>query len=204
MAQARVALLFAHAQAEDLDPCFAEARSPRCRRSVVAADDGGVRSMVHTRADQTPSPWYVERAYPGEDPWKGGALNGSAGDAAEPPRRGGDPGGRGRRRRAAAAATSRWRATSPTAGADPAAAPPRPRHRARSYYGLLTPGRPWRTYLADLNYHCYHVRLLAQSRCPLYLDLGFGETSDRWQGYVDQAGLTCPARFDAPPRREDR
>ena len=31
-----------------------------------------------------------------------------------------------------------------------------------SLYGLLTPGYTWRTFQADLNYHCYHVRLLRQ------------------------------------------
>ena len=29
-----------------------------------------------------------------------------------------------------------------------------------SLYGLLTPGYKWRTHVADVGYHCYHVRLL--------------------------------------------
>jgi D-glucuronyl C5-epimerase C-terminus len=62
-----------------------------------------------------------------------------------------------------------------------------------SYYGLLTPGRLWRSYLADLNYHCYHVRLLTALAVP-YPGLGFAATASRWQGYVDAAGAACPAR----------
>jgi hypothetical protein len=62
-----------------------------------------------------------------------------------------------------------------------------------SYYGLLTPGRPWRSYLADLNYHCYHV-LLLDRLAALYPGEGFLSVSVRWQGYVDRAGLTCPSR----------
>jgi hypothetical protein len=62
-----------------------------------------------------------------------------------------------------------------------------------SLYGLLTPGHPWRTYLADLNYHCYHVRLLRQLADD-YPDRGFAERAATWQGYVDRAGAACPAR----------
>ena len=164
MAQARVALLMAHAQAETGDPRFAETALGALAAFTVDVDRGGVRSMVSVGPSQTPIPWYVERAYPGESPWKGAALNGfmvtllnlrgaaallgaaPAGDLGpRPPRR--RPGRRpGRPRRAHTG----------------------PRHLpdhdtgAWSYYGLLTPGRPWRTYLADLNYHCYHVRLLRQ------------------------------------------
>ncbi len=62
-----------------------------------------------------------------------------------------------------------------------------------SYYGLLTPGRPWRSYLADLNYHCYHVSLL-RTLHRLYPAGRHGAVADRWQGYVDAKGVTCPAR----------
>lgn len=62
-----------------------------------------------------------------------------------------------------------------------------------SYYGLLTPGRPWRTYLADLNYHCYHVSLL-RTLDGLYPGEGLGAVARTWQGYVDARGATCPAR----------
>lgn len=189
MAQARVALLLAHAQAESGDPRFGEAALGALAAFTVDVDRGGVRSMVRVRPDEEPAPWYVERAYPGEDPWKGGALNGFMVTLLN--------------LRGAAAILDG------VAGGGPAATLAReladrgavtlqrhlPDHDSGSwsYYGLLTPGRPWRTYLADLNYHCYHVRLLAQL-APAYPGLGLQETSDRWQGYVDAAGATCPAR----------
>jgi hypothetical protein len=62
-----------------------------------------------------------------------------------------------------------------------------------SYYGLLTPGKPWRSYLADLNYHCYHVSLL-RTLDRLYPADGLARTADRWQGYVDARAAQCPAR----------
>ena len=64
---------------------------------------------------------------------------------------------------------------------------------AWSYYGLLTPGKPWRSYLADLNYHCYHVSLL-RTLDGLYPAEGLGATATRWQKYVDARGASCPAR----------
>lgn len=62
-----------------------------------------------------------------------------------------------------------------------------------SYYGLLTPGSDWRTDLADLNYHCYHVSLL-RTLDGLYPGRALGATASRWQGYVDARGASCPAR----------
>jgi len=66
-----------------------------------------------------------------------------------------------------------------------------------SYYGLMTPGRAWRTHLADLNYHCYHVRLL-ERLAKAHPGLPFAATAARWQGYVDRAGATCPPREPWP------
>jgi len=62
-----------------------------------------------------------------------------------------------------------------------------------SYYGMLTPMHPWRSDLADLNYHCYHVALLERLawRWP---GRGFADVAARWAGYVDRAGATCPRR----------
>ena len=37
------------------------------------------------------------------------------------------------------------------------------------------------------------MRLL-ERLAEAYPDLGFGDVAARWQGYVDDAGLTCPAR----------
>jgi hypothetical protein len=149
--------------------------------------------MVTAGAAQEPAPWYVERAYPGESPWKGAALNGFMVTLLN--------------LRGTAAALDRGGAESPASAtaialardlADRGAATLE-RHLADhdsgawSYYGLLTPGRPWRSYLADLNYHCYHVRLLGALAEP-YPDRSFAATAARWQGYVDRAGATCPAR----------
>ncbi len=195
MAQARVALTFAHAEAETGDPRFSAAAVGALAALTVDVDGGGARTMVSTSPDQAPMMWFPERAYPGESPWKGAALNGfmvtllnlrgtaallrgSPGPGADGPAAAqlatdlADKGARTLQRHLPDHDTGAW-----------------------SLYGLLTPGRPWRTYLADLNYHCYHVRLLQQLAVP-YPDLGFGDVAARWQRYVEDAGLTCPARPD--------
>jgi hypothetical protein len=193
MAQARVALLMAYARARSGEPRFEQAALDALAALVVDVDRGGVRSMVAVAPGQAPAPWYVERAYPGESPWKGAALNGFMVTLLN--------------LRGTAAALERGEAGSPLAAtavalardlADRGAAT-LARHLADhdsgswSYYGLLTPGRPWRTYLADLNYHCYHVRLLRALAVP-YPEHPFAETAERWQGYVDRAGIACPER----------
>jgi hypothetical protein len=193
MAQARVALIMAHAAQQTGDPRFAQTALAALAAFTVDVDRGGVRSMVRVDPTQPPTPWYVERAYPGEDPWKGAALNGfmvtllnlrGAAALLE-----GIPDG----------GTLTATATALARGAADRGALTLRRHLPDhdsggwSYYGLLTPGHAWRTYLADLNYHCYHVRLLAQL-AQAYPDLGFATTSAKWQGYVDTAGVTCPAR----------
>ena len=191
MAQARVALLMAAAAGRSADPRLARAALNALGAFAVGVDQGGVRTMVTTQPAQAPAPWYVERAYPGDDPWKGAALNGFmvtllnlrgaaaalAGDAGP----------------AAAAASALARDLADRGAATLERHLPDHDSGSWSYYGLLTPGRPWRTYLADLNYHCYHVRLLRRLAAP-YPDRGFGATAERWQGYVDAAGLACPAR----------
>ena len=193
MAQARMALLMARAAADSGDPRFSEAALGALAAFTVDVDRGGVRSMVRARASQPLAPWYVERAFPGEDPWKGGALNGFMvtllnlrGAAAILDRTPGE---------AAVLVTARALAHDLADRGVLTLQRHLPDHDTGSwsFYGLLTPGRPWRTYLADLNYHCYHVRLLAQL-AGLYPGMGFAEASDRWQGYVDAAGATCPAR----------
>ena len=193
MAQARVALLMAHAHARGGDPAFERAALDALAAFVVPVDRGGVRSMVATGPAQEPAPWYVERAYPGESPWKGAALNGFMVTLLN--------------LRGAAAVLDRGGAESPVSATAIAlardladrGAGTLERHLADhdsgswSYYGLLTPGRPWRSYLADLNYHCYHVRLLGALAEP-YPHRSFAATAARWQGYVDRAGATCPSR----------
>jgi hypothetical protein len=153
--------------------------------------------LVAIDPGQPPAPWYVERAYPDESPWKGAALNGFMvtllnlrGAAATLDGPGGEP-----RVTATAVALARRLADR---GARTLA-----RHLADhdsgswSYYGLMTPGRAWRTHLADLNYHCYHVRLL-ERLATAYPGLPFHATAARWLGYVDRAGARCPPREASP------
>jgi hypothetical protein len=193
MAQARLALLMADAAAETGETRFARMALGALAAFTVDVDRGGVRSMVSVRPDETPTPWYVERAYPGENPWTGGALNGfmvtllnlrgaaallGAAPAGDPVR-----------------ATGAALALDLAERGEASLARHLPDHDtgAWSYYGLLTRGRPWKTHLADLNYHCYHVHLLRQL-AEVSPDLGFADVAARWQGYVDAAGLTCPVR----------
>jgi hypothetical protein len=193
MAQARVALVMAHGAARTGDPRLEQAALDALAAFVVHVDRGGVRTLVATDPGQAPAPWYVERAYPGDSPWKGAALNGFMVTLLN--------------LRGAAAALERGDAASPAAAASAAlardladrGAATLERHLADhdsgswSYYGLMTPGRPWRSHLADLNYHCYHVRLLGRLG-EAYPGRGFAATAARWQGYVDRAGAVCPAR----------
>lgn len=209
MAQARLADLLANAYSQTGD-----ARYARGARSALVAlddpvDDGGARSVV-SLPGKPPGAWFVERAYPGASPWKGAALNGfmvsllavtSAAVRLEQAPAGApspDP-----------ATTATVPPPAPDADAADAARIARriagdgvdtlqtylPDHDtgAWSLYGLLTPGRPFGTYMADLNYHCYHVYLL-KALGRTYPDRGFDATADRWQGYVDARGVTCPPR----------
>jgi hypothetical protein len=188
-----VALVMAHADAATGDPRYAGAALAALGALTVEVDRGGALSLVTTREGQEPLPWYVERAHPGEDAWTGGALNGfmvtllnlrGAGALLD---RAPDPSPQ----RATAARLARDLADRGAATLE--------RHLADhdtgawSLYGLLTPGRPWRSYLADLNYHCYHVRLLTQLAAP-YPTAGFAGTAARWQAYVDDAGAVCAPR----------
>ena len=194
MAQARVALVLADAHRRTGDPRYAEGALGALEALTVDVNQGGVRSMVSVDPSQAPMPWYVERAYPGGSPWKGAALNGfmvsitnlrttaallrlpTADSSAVP------------------ATAARLAAELADQGAATLARH-LPDHDTGSWslYGLLTPGHPWRTYLADLNYHCYHVRLLTQLAGD-YPGRGFAERAATWQGYVDRAGAECPAR----------
>jgi hypothetical protein len=208
MAQARAVSLFSRAWSVTRDPRFSVAAERALRAFTVPVDAGGVLARVRDPGGGAPGPWYPERAYPGEDPWKGSALNGFMVTLIE-------------LRRAAQSlgqvdATTETTSTtatsdpSPRTGTDQAAARLArdvadrgarslgrflPEHDTGSWslYGLLTPGKAWRSYLADLNYHCYHVSLL-RSLSTLYPDAGFSSTADRWQGYVDSRSATCPPR----------
>ncbi|MGD9694672.1 MAG: D-glucuronyl C5-epimerase family protein [Thermoleophilia bacterium] len=193
MAQARLALVMAHAYDRTHDPRFAEAVRLTLASFSVDVNDGGVRSMVRITPDQPLAPWYVERAYPGASPWKGGALNGFMvtilnlrGTASLL-----EAGAQGDPDVLATVELARSLADQGAATLDRHL----PDHDSGSwsYYAMLTPGRPWRSYFADLNYHCYHIRLLKQLATP-YPDLDFARYAVRWQGYVDRAGVSCPVR----------
>jgi hypothetical protein len=204
MAQGRMAQLLARAYYRTGNRRFATAARGALAAFTVPVDQGGVQSMVRLTPRGAAMPWYVERAYPGESPWRGAALNGfmvtllnlhatekrllsrprpaGVGPAEERRRRiasgaqGGanlarslaDRGARTLKRTLPAHDTGRW-----------------------SLYGLLTPGYRWRGFEADLNYHCYHVRLLRQLD-GIWPKLRFGRTADKWAGYVRKRGLTCP------------
>jgi hypothetical protein len=192
MAQSRVAQLLASAYKSTGDVRFVGAAVDAMALLAVDVSAGGTRSLVAYPTGSAAAPWFVERAYPGEDPWKGAALNGlmvslielrsaerllrepasgpsTAGEAAaNEARRLADEGAATLDRYLPAHDTGKW-----------------------SYYGLLTPGHAFRTYLASATYHCYHITLL-RSLAPLYPALQFGAYADKWAGYARQAGTKCP------------
>jgi hypothetical protein len=219
MGQARAATLFARAWQMTRIPRYAEDAARVLRSFTVSVDDGGVLATVQNPGTGETGPWYPERAYPGKDSWTGAALNGfmaailglrgaadqlsdtpdatpaapittpsgAPADASQPVAPDvGTVGG-------AAVASEIARAAAERGVASLITFMPLHESGAWSYYGLLTPGKPWRTYLADLNYHCYHVTLLRGLE-PLYPGRGLASVADRWQGYVDQRGATCPPR----------
>ena len=208
MGQARASLLLAQAYRQTGDPAYARGSLGALRALTVPVDDGGGVSLVSFPESQPLTPWYVERAYPDANPWKGAALNGFMVTLLDLER------------------------TSEVMGR-PKLPPPRPeaaydappievaqaKNLARrlvdeglvslkryipahdtgqwSLYGLLTPGYRWREKVADLNYHCYHITLLRK------LDADFpGQTfahfAVRWQGYVRKQRLECPSATPLP------
>lgn len=215
MAQARLAELLSTAYRRTGRSEFARDAALALEGLARPVDGGGATSMVRLDGWAGARPWYVERAYPGEDPWTGAALNGfmvtllslrNAGN---------------RLSQVPDAAASTVPTATGTAGTTAAVPPPpdpvalRAAGLARrladrgaitlrdalpahdlgdwSLYGILTRGRPRGTYRADLNYHCYHVFLL-RALARTYPDLGFAATADAWQGYVDERGLECTDR----------
>jgi hypothetical protein len=192
MAQSRVGQLMASAYRSTGDVRFASAAVDAMASLAVDVSAGGTRSMVAYPSGSAAAPWFVERAYPGEDPWKGAALNGlmvtlaelrTAERALREPISG--PSAEGE----AAANEARRLADEGAATLDRYL----PAHDSGkwSYYGLLTPGRPFRSYLATATYHCYHITLL-RSLAPQYPALRFGTVADTWAGYAARAGTKCP------------
>ena len=192
MAQSRVAQLMASAYKSTGDERFVTAAVGVMASLAVDVSAGGTRSLVAYPAGSARAPWFVERAYPGEDPWKGAALNGLMVSLIE---------------LRAAERSLREPVSGPTAAGEAAANEARrladegaatldrylPAHDTGkwSYYGLLTPGHAFRTYLASATYHCYHITLL-RSLAPQYPALRFGEFADKWAGYATRAGTKCP------------
>jgi deazaflavin-dependent oxidoreductase (nitroreductase family) len=206
MAQGRIAQLMARAYHRTGDARFARAAAGALAAFTVPVARGGVVSRVAARGGRGRSPWYVERAYPGASPWKGAALNGFMVtllnlDATVPfltsrpePLRTGPRELRARPRAPGAVAAGRL-ARALAGRGERTLARYLPLHDTGSWsiYGLLTPGWPWRTHLADAGYHCYHVTLLRQlaRQAP---GRGFGVVAERWGSYARRAGVTCSER----------
>ena len=79
MAQARLAQLLAHAWHRTGEPRYARASLMALGAFAVPPVDahgGATTEVAYPEGTPGSPPWYVERAYPGESPWKGAALNG--------------------------------------------------------------------------------------------------------------------------------
>ena len=201
MAQGRIAQLMARAYHRTGEQRFADAARLALAAFTVPVDAGGALSPVASPAGVRPMPWYVERAYPGASPWKGAALNGFMVTllnlhatapllAGRPVRRPGQP--LAERAPGAAKTAVTVRALAERGEATLSRYLPLHDTGSWSLYGLLTPGYPWRGFLADAGYHCYHVRLLRQL-APLAPGRGFAVVADRWAGYAIHAGVRCRA-----------
>ena len=211
MAQGRLAQLMARAYHRTGDPRFAAAARGALASFLVPVSQGGVVSEVAEPAGTPMMPWYVERAYPRANPWKGAALNGFMVTLlnlhATAPLLRARPVSR-------ASGASEVRRHPPAAGSQEAGDLALELMRAGeqtlvrylpvhdtgtwSLYGLLTPGRPWKSYLADEGYHCYHVSLLRKLE-RISPELGFGDVADRWNDYALRVGVTCEPGSLPPP-----
>lgn len=212
MAQGRIAQLMARAYHRTGEKRYADASRLALAAFRVPVRRGGVVSLVS--ADGRPSrPWFVERAYPGADPWKGAALNGFMVTllnlSATAPLLASRPnplptGPRAQRARPRAAGSAPAAALAGNLAREGEVTLKRylPLHDTGrwSLYGLLTPGKPWRSDVADEGYHCYHVRLLRQlaAQAPGY---GFAIWAAKWQRYATRAGITCTRKGEPTPGR---
>lgn len=211
MAQGRIAQLMARAYHRTGDHRFAEAARGALAAFTVTVGRGGVVSEVSAPAGVPPMPWFVERAYPGANPWKGAALNGFMVTLlnlhATAPLLRSRPLGHGRgasevltRQPAAGSQEAGTLALELMAEGEQTLVEYLPLHDTGlwSLYGLLTPGRPWRSYLADDGYHCYHVSLLRQL-AKVSPGLGFDVVADRWNDYALRVGVSCEPGALPPP-----
>ena len=208
MAQSRAALLFSQSYRQTGDPAYARAALKSLNAFRVPVSRGGVESQVSIGAKARTAPWYVERAYPGQSPWKGAALNGFMVSLLDLER--------------VSEVLGRPALPSPVPAEGEysvATVPPQEIAAGRnlsaalvdeglvtlqrflpvhdtgswSFYGLLTGGRPWRHHVADLNYHCYHILLLNHLESD-FPGRGFGTYASKWAGYVKTRALACPAK----------
>jgi deazaflavin-dependent oxidoreductase (nitroreductase family) len=203
MAQGRIAQLMARAYHRTGETRFADAARLALASFTVPVDAGGVLSAVAEPRGARAMPWYVERAYPGASPWKGAALNGFMVtllnlNATAPllgsrpnPLDAGPPDQRARERAPGAEEAGRMARALAVRG-ERTLARYLPLHDTGTWslYGLLTPGRKWRTYVADAGYHCYHVTLLHEL-AKIAPGHGFAAVSARWNQYARRAGVRC-------------
>ncbi len=203
MAQGRVAQLMAKAYHRTGEPRFASAAGGALRAFLVGVNAGGVKSRVVYPPGTRSRPWYVERAFPGESPWKGAALNGfmvsllnldaTAALLGSRPRA--HPSGvprAGRPARTPGAVRLSRMAEDLGARGVVTLRHYLPLHDTGSWslYGLLTPNYGWRGFEADAGYHCYHVDLLRQID-DSWPRRGFAKVASRWEGYARRRGVRC-------------
>lgn len=213
MAQGRIAQLMARAYHRTGDHRFAAAARGALAAFTVPVHRGGVVSEVASPDWMPRMPWFVERAYPSANPWKGAALNGFMVTLlnlhatapllrSRPLGRGRGPNEAGSRRPAAGSQASGTLALELMRTGEQTLVQYLPLHDTGTWslYGLLTPGRPWRSYLADEGYHCYHVALLRQL-AKVSPGLGFEVVADRWSDYALRVGLSCELGALPPPSR---
>ncbi len=204
MAQGRLVQLMARAYHLTGEARFAHAAEGALHAFTVPVDRGGVVSDVDP--GRALRPWYVERAYPRENPWRGAALNGfmvtllnleqAAPTLTSRPRPlTTGPRDQRVRPRASGARRAGLLARALARRGERTLVRYLPVHDTGrwSLYGLLTPRYGWREHVADAGYHCYHVRLLGQlaGQAP---GLGFARWERRWQAYARRADVDCRRR----------
>ena len=185
------------------------------RRRAGRVHRAGLARAAWSARSGRPSPWYVERAYPGAGPWKGAALNGfmvtllnleaagavphlAARAAAPRPRRAADPAARAGRREGRRGGQGHRRERR----ADPRALPAPARHRVVEPLRPLHPGlgvahprrRPRATTAT--------TSPCSSSSTARRRATASGAGRQRWDGYARRQGLNC--KLKAPRWLEPR
>ena len=206
MAQARVAQIFANAWTKTGDRRYPSMATRTMRFFSIPTRAQGGRAILPSPVDGSRFLWYPERVFPGEDPWKGAALNGFMAaliDLYSTSTRLGMPvkgsptlGPSFRRQLKREQVLARRLASAGTRSVARAL----PLHDTGSWslYGLRVPGYGNKPLVADLTYHCYHIILLRalDRRQP---GLGLIDRARRWQSYVNRKRLKCPQKNAAIP-----